>query len=158
MDNRRLWVRLIFLIWLGAWQSWAIAEPLAVAYRCDGIPMFSGPTVPSDGWQFSADGVVPVDPQDRPCWIRIAGLPQGTSMDAAAGLSFGDLNVQRVDISLYDAHGHKLGQASRLGQSTGAMVTGLRATFTPDSMAAMPLYVRFRRRPTPACANRCRAR
>ncbi len=143
MDCRRLWVRLIFLTWLGAWQTWVSAEPLAVAYRCDGISIFSGPFVPNDGWLPSADGVVPVDPQNRPCWIRIAGLPRGTSLDTAAGLSFGDLNVQRVDITLYDAHGRTLGQALRLGQSSAAMVTGLRATFTPDSMAAMPLYVQF---------------
>jgi diguanylate cyclase (GGDEF)-like protein len=58
-------------------------------------------------------------------------------------LSFADLNVQRVDIRLFDAKGRPLGQALRLGQSSGALVTGLRAIFTPSPQAEFPLYAQF---------------
>lgn len=136
-------VRLIFLTCIGVWHTCALAVPLPVAYRCDGISMFAGAPVPTDGWQLAPNGVVPLDSDPKPCWIQIASLPAGQSVDAASGLAFDDLHVQRVNIELYDARGRKMGQALRLGQSSGALVTGALAIFMPDKAAIFPLYARF---------------
>ena len=119
-----------------------MAAPLAVDYRCDAFVM---PQVleAEAGWTQAPDGKVPVGSQSQPCWIRIAQLPPGESLGTSDWLSFADLNVQRVDIRLFDAKGRPLGQALRLGQSSGALVTGLRAIFTPSPQAVFPLYAQF---------------
>jgi diguanylate cyclase (GGDEF)-like protein len=143
MIYRQLLLRLFFIALVVLWGGRASAEPLAVDYRCDGAVLFGGQVGPADGWVTAEDGKVPVDPQDRPCWVRIGGLPQGQVAVGASWLSFADLNVQRVDIELFDASGQKIGQALRMGPSEGALVTGLRAIFTPAPVANFPLYARF---------------
>lgn len=143
MECRRLLLRLVVLTMVCIWPTFALAEPLAVDYRCDDISLFASATPPADGWLSVANGKIPLDAEDDACWIRINGLPAGHSVTTATWLSFADLNVQRVNIELFDARGRKLGQAMRIGESSGALVTGLRAIFTPDSTAIFPFYARF---------------
>ncbi|MDZ7938654.1 MAG: EAL domain-containing protein [Rhodoferax sp.] len=126
----------------------AYAGTLPVDYLCE--PAASAPVplekirqLPSTDWHPATDGLVPVPGGGEACWVRIASLPGGAAMEAAPWLSFADLNVQRVNIALWDADGKSLGQAQRLGPSQGAFVTGLRAVFTPSPDAAFPLYARF---------------
>jgi diguanylate cyclase (GGDEF)-like protein len=143
MVYRQLLLRLIFVAMAALWAGQARAVPLAVDYRCDGAVLFDVPAPTADGWVSAKDGKVPLDPQDHACWIRVSSLPQGGIASGLTWLSFADLNVQRVDIALFDTTGRKLGQATRLGQSEGALVTGMRAIFTSDPTAIFPLYARF---------------
>jgi diguanylate cyclase (GGDEF)-like protein len=137
----------IFVGWtcvLGAaWSS-----NLPVDYLCESsasapLPLEQVQRVPSTDWRAAADGLVPVPAHGEACWIRVNALPNGAALETAGWLSFADLNVQRVNIDLWDANGKSLGQARRLGPSQGALVTGLRAIFTPAPDAALPLYARF---------------
>lgn len=92
------------------------------------------------GWILAKDGKIPLDRPGDTCWIRIKSL---SAKDAGLGgnwLSFGDLNVQRVNITLFDAQGRNLGLAKRLGSSQGALVSGYRAMFPPDKTAPFPWY------------------
>lgn len=135
-------LRVFLLVALSLWGIATHAAPLAVDYRCDPVSLHQA-MESSAGWTHAPDGKVPVSPDGSPCWIRVESLPEGKSMGAANWLSFADLNVQRVDISLFDSKGDLLGQALRLGESRGALVTGLRAIFTPNAQAVFPIYAQF---------------
>lgn len=143
MDLRLRGLRWGIAVVATLWSVCVWSAALPVDYRCDGLSAEQIIQTSNNGWTTSDEGKVPVDPQDHSCWIRIASLPQGHALEAVNRLSFADLNVQRVNITLFDAHGKPLGQALRLGQSSGVLVTGLRAIFTPDVTAAFPLYARF---------------
>lgn len=136
-------LRVFLLLAMALWSMAVKAAPLAVDYRCDALSLSQLAQTTSTGWTAAPEGKVPVGADDQPCWIRIHALPAGQSLEAGQWLSFADLNVQRVDIRLFDATGKPLGQALRLGQSSGALVTGLRAIFTPDAQATFPLYAQF---------------
>lgn len=143
MDFRRLALRLGGGVAVTLWSAWAWAAALPVDYRCDLPSVQHIIAQPATGWTAAPDGKVPVDSEGGACWVRVTSLPAGQSLEARPWLSFADLNVQRVNITLFDAQGKPLGQALRLGQSSAALVTGLRAIFTLDAAAAFPLYARF---------------
>ncbi len=143
MDLRRLALRLWVGVAFTLWSVWACGAALPVEYRCDLPAIQQILAQPATGWITASDGKVPVDPDGGACWVRIARLPSGQAQETPPWLSFADLNVQRVNIALFDAQGKPLGQALRLGPSSGAIVTGLRALFPPAPSATFPLYARF---------------
>lgn len=137
-------LRVFLLLAAALWAMAASAAPLAVDYRCDALTLAEVTTSSHRGWTAAPEGKVPVGSyQQHPCWIRIDQLSASPSQETAQWLSFADLNVQRVDIRLFDALGRPQGQALRLGQSSGALVTGLRAIFIPNTRAVFPLYAQF---------------
>lgn len=143
MHKKTLGLRWCLLSLLCALSLGVAAEPLAVQYRCDVVDPLTVAGSAAAGWLDAEKGEVPVGDAASVCWIRVAELPQMAGATGRSALSFSDLNVQRVDIEVFDATGAKLGQALRLGESEGALVSGMRATFQPDTSHKLPLYARF---------------
>jgi len=153
MHRCQLLLRSIFLFFLWGLTPVVGAVALPVQYHCGLATQISLTTWPESGWinttreTESAAGKVPIGRGDYRCWVRIDDWtktsPKVSEADLDNALSFGDLNVQRVDVELLDANGHTLGVAKRVGASTHAWVTGSRAIFSTKGVTAFPLYARI---------------
>jgi diguanylate cyclase (GGDEF)-like protein len=110
----------------------AFAGGLKLDYRCDGTEAFNATYLKSGGWIAASNGKIPIEAAGVFCWLRID--------EHVGAIGFSDLNVQRVDIALFDASGNSLGHAKRLGPSDNAIVSGTQAVFPLQTNVQYPLY------------------
>jgi diguanylate cyclase (GGDEF)-like protein len=142
-DYRNFLLRWLFPCIAVCAPVWVCAQPVPSQYRCDSLADVDQIIGLHAGWTQAANGKIPLSGLGETCWVRINHLSHESIAQNDGWLSFGDLNVQRVDITLFDAKGRKLGHAKRLGASQEALVTGYRALFPRDHLAVFPLFARL---------------
>jgi diguanylate cyclase (GGDEF)-like protein len=157
MSQRLTWFYLLCLLTLSSVAPALLAAPLAVAYSCQGAATFSALQASPAQWHVANDGNVPIGLQQGQCWLRISQLPLAREQQQRLSLSFADLHIQRVDLSLFDAQGRLIGYAQRMGGAHNALVSGQRAIFMPPEPIQLPLYAQLTladgTRPLPGLAH-----
>ncbi|MBP8184466.1 MAG: EAL domain-containing protein [Pseudomonas sp.] len=143
MSQRFSWFYLLCLLTLSSAAAPLLAAPLAVAYSCEGAATFNALQANPPQWLPASDGKVPIKLLHGHCWVRITQLTEAGAAQKSLSLSFADLHIQRLDLSLFDATGQLIGQAQRMGSSSNALVSGQRAIFIPPNALQLPLYAQL---------------